>query len=721
MATFLLEVGTEELPASFVTAAIAQWQDRIPATLAEQCLTPTQVQVWGTPRRLAVVIDGLPPRQGDRTEEIKGPPAQAAFKDGQPTPAAAGFARKQGVDVGDLQVRSTPKGDFVFVQKTTPGQNTPDVLQALSLAWITGLEGKRFMRWGAGDLRFPRPIRWLVALWDDQVLPLTLDTGGDVLHSDRHSQGHRVLHPQPVSLAQAQDYQNALAAASVLVDPAQRQQRIEQQLVTAAKTVAGVAAIPPDLLGEVVQLVEWPTAVVGTFEPEFLALPPAVITTVMISHQRYFPLYQVSPDGTARTDLLPHFITISNGNPAKNDLIAAGNGRVIRARLADGQFFYGADCRQPLEDFLPQLEAVTFQEKLGSVAAKVERIGRIASHISQQLNLSADQCQLVQRSARLCKADLVTQMVYEFPELQGTMGQQYAQVCGEPEAVATAIAEHYLPKGAGDDLPQTLVGQVVALADRLDTLVSIFGLGLLPTGSSDPFALRRAAHGVINIIWGAQLPLNLGQLLAQATADFCATFPDQMDPDPLETHLREFFQQRLQTLLQDEQHLDYDLVKAVLGDGDPLALDRALAQVLDVADRARFLQTLRHDGRLTPLYETINRATRLAAQGDLGLEPLDPQPWVQPEAFQQPTEQAFYGGLQQLLPETAAAQVDRDYDRLVTALLAIAPQVSAFFDGDHSVLVMDPDPTVRQNRLNLLAILRNHGRVLGDFGAIVKQ
>lgn len=721
MATFLLEVGTEELPASFVAEALGQWHDRIPQSLQAQGLPWEAVQVWGTPRRLAVMISGLPDRQADRREEVKGPPAQAAFKDGQPTPAALGFARKQGVPVEALQVQATPKGDFVFVEKTIPGQPTPDLLAALVNPWITGLEGKRFMRWGMGDLRFPRPIRSLVVMWEDQVLPVTLATGDQPLVSDRVTSGHRVLHPQPVVLTQASDYQTALREAFVVVDPQEREARIRQEIHQGATQAGGVALVPEELLHEVVHLLEWPTAVVGDFGAEFLQLPPEVITMVMISHQRYFPLYQQDPATHPAAPLLPHFITLSNGDPQKRDLIAAGNGRVIQARLADGQFFYGTDCRKPLEDFLPALATVTFQEKLGSVADKVARLCKVAELLTEQLQFSPEDRALVARSAQLCKADLVSQMVYEFPELQGIMGRTYAQVSGEPGAVATAIEEHYWPKGAGDRLPQNPISQVVALADRLDTLVSIFGLGLLPTGSSDPFALRRAAQGVVNIIWGGQLTLDLGQILSQITRNFCQTFPDQMGAEPLENHLREFFLQRVRTLLQEEKAIDYDLVHGVVGDGDASYGQRALGNLLDVADRAQFLQNLRQEGRLGTLYEVINRATRLAAQGDLPLDALDPQPWVNPSHFQQPTEHAFYEALGHLLPQTQAAQRDRDYPRLVTALLDLAPTVSAFFDGDQSVLVMDPDPAIRQNRLNLLGILRNHGRVLADFGAIVKQ
>ncbi|HEY9874811.1 MAG TPA: glycine--tRNA ligase subunit beta, partial [Candidatus Obscuribacterales bacterium] len=495
MSTFILEVGTEELPASFVDEAIEQWLRRIPQSLTEYTLTTEAIDVYGTPRRLAVLIKGLPTQQTDREEEIKGPPAQAAFKDGKPTKAAEGFARKQGVELDALEVRATDKGDFVFVRKTISGRPTAEILTELAPQWILGLEGKRLMRWADGEIKFPRPIRWLVALFDDAVLPVELVNVSEIIKSDRISKAHRVLHPEAVTIPQADDYVEYMRSAYVDVNQNQRKSNIQEQVKAAAQKVGGVASIFPDLLQEVTNLVEWPTAVVGKFDPEFLSLPAEVITTVMVTHQRYFPVLK----SDNANELLPHFITISNGDPAKSDIIAAGNERVIRARLADGQYFYKADLAQPLESYLPQLEKVTFQEDLGSMGGKVERLGKIAGQIAEQLQLAEDDRKNIQRAALLCKADLVTQMVGEFPELQGVMGQKYAMASGEAEAVSTAIFEHYLPRGAGDRLPATLTGQVVGLADRLDTLVSIFGLGMLPTGSSDPFALRRAANAVTNI------------------------------------------------------------------------------------------------------------------------------------------------------------------------------------------------------------------------------
>ena len=715
MPAFLLEVGTEELPASFLSDALVQWQERIPQSLEANSLKGESVQVYGTPRRLAVVIKGLPSQQADREEEIKGPPAQAAFKDGQPTAAAIGFAKKQGVEMDALFLRPTDKGEFVFVQKRIPGRPVAEILTELIPQWIWGLEGKRLMRWGNGDARFSRPIRWLVALLDKTVLPLELVNGSKTIQSDRISQGHRVLYPEPVTIAQATDYITALKSAYVTVDPEERANIIKEQVKAVAENLGGYTVFYPDLLEEVTNLVEYPSTVVGKFEPEFLELPTEVITEVMVTHQRYFPVFK--PDSSEQ-ELLPNFITISNADPQKSDIVAVGNERVIRARLADGRFFYEADLTKPLESFLPQLEKVTFQEELGSVRAKVDRVVKIAERISTQLELVENQSQKIQRAALLCKADLVTQMVYEFPELQGIMGEKYALSSGEDGEVAKAIYQHYLPTGAGDNFPETLTGQIVGLADRLDTLVSIFGLGLIPSGSSDPFALRRAANAVVKITWFYNLPINLDDLLAQISTDFAVKY--HKDQASLTAALQEFFLQRIRTLLQEEK-IDYDLVNAVLGENDPEYTERALKDLLDVRDRALYLQQIRNDSTLDNIYETVNRSTRLAAQGDLDTKQLEPTTVVRQELFQKPSETALYNALIESVPQTQAAQQTRNYQLLVAALGKIAPAVSNFFDGPDSVLVMDSDPEIKRNRLHLLGLVRNHARVLADFGAIVKN
>jgi len=688
MANFLLEVGTEELPASFVSSALQQWRDRIPAQLAELFLPVSAVQVYGTPRRLAILLIGLPEKQGDRIVESKGPAVSAAFVNGdpkgEPTKALLGFMRAKGVTLQDLVVRETEKGAFVYGVQKLEGQSVEQILQSVAVSWITSLEGKRLMRWGHGDLRFPRPIRWLVALWDDQVLPLQL---GNV-QSDRYSQGHRVLHPQPVVIERAETYLDTLAQAGVIADPVQREQMIRQQIAKIGAELSAQPKIPEELLAEVVNLVELPTAIVGEFSAEFLSLPPEVVEMEMISHQRYFPLYDAGG-----THLLPKFITVSNGDPARCAVIAQGNARVIRARLSDGKFFYDSDRTQPLASFLPALAKVTFQEQLGSVSDKVARMQNILQllyrHIPN-LVLSQEQKAQIERTIHLCKADLVSQMVKEFPELQGVMGGYYALASGEPVAVAQGIKEHYQP------LPSCLTAQLTAVCDRLDTLVGIFSLGLLPTGSSDPFALRRAAVTIVQMAWREGWALNLSDLLPEVVKLFPC---DQ--PEELIAQLLRWLQQRIANLLQ-EQGIDYDIVDALFGNSDGDYTRRSLSNVSQILQRAQFLQASRSNGTLTAVYAVVNRASRLAVQAEGVMT-------VQPDKFSTSAEVNLYEALQNL------PSPQGQYDQLMSALVNIAPLLAEFFD---QVLVMADDPVQRANRLGLLQTIRDYSRHLADFSCL---
>jgi len=711
VANFLLEVGTEELPASFVIDALRQWQSKIPASLNDKQLNPSKISVYGTPRRLAVLITGLPQQQPDQSLEVKGPSLAAAFTggtvDGAPTKALQGFLKSKGVTLDDTFVQETDKGSFIYARQQILGRPTVEILQELAPSWITGLEGKRLMRWGNGDLKFPRPIRWLVALLDQEILPIALThTATESITANRFSQGHRVLSPGPVTIKKATDYVDALREASVIVDGAERRQKILDQLNALGELINATPEIPTDLLDEVTYLVEYPTAITGEFEREFLELPAPVIKTEMVSHQRYFPLH-VSQDPDK---LLPYFVTISNGNPEKSRLIAAGNGRVLRARLSDGKFFYDSDRAVHLGTFLPALSKVTFQEKLGSVADKVTRLRAIAQIVVNAIsNLSptaAEQAE-IDCTAALCKADLVSQMVKEFPELQGTMGYYYAQTSGESATVAQGIREHYQPRGAGDALPQSLPGQITAIADRLDTLVGIFGLGIIPTGSSDPFALRRAATGVVQITWENHYALNLPQLL-QGVIDLYQSHELLTEPAAtVQANLIKWFRQRCETLLQD-QGLDYDLVDAVLGVDDLGYTSINLSNLDTLQTRAQTLQQARRDATLGKVYEPVNRATRLASQGNLPLDVVDVSTVVEQATLTEAAEQNLYQAVLDL-PQNCS------YQTMMTALETLTPVLSKFFDD---LLVMAEDLGVRQNRLNLLGVIRNYSRQLADFSVI---
>ena len=706
MASFLLEVGTEELPASFIVDALRQWQERIPKNLDEHQLTTSKVSVYGTPRRLALLIEGLPTQQSDRRLEIKGPAIGSAFVDGnpqgEPTKALLGFAKSKGIDLKDIFIKETDKGAFVFANQQMVGRATTEILQELALIWITGLEGKRLMRWGNGDLKFPRPIRWLVSLFDSKILPIALEN----VQADRLSQGHRVLHPRSVIIDTAVDYVATLREAFVVVDGNERQKHIVTQINSIVELFGGKAEIPEDLLEEVTYLVEFPTAVIGEFEREFLELPQPVIKTEMVSHQRYFPVHSVdNPD-----QLLPRFITISNGDPDKSRLIAAGNGRVIRARLSDGKFFYDSDRAVHLETFLPLLEKVTFQAQLGSVAEKVERIRAIAkSVISSIANLETTEADevMIDRTAQLAKADLVTQMVKEFPELQGQMGYYYALSSNESMAVAAGIREHYQPRGASDSLPISLTGKIVAISDRIDTLVGIFGLGIIPTGSSDPFALRRAATGVIQIAWENGLALDLPKLLQAAIAIYVDKNLLAKPAEIVLENLYKWFKQRCETILS-EQSIDYDLVDAVMGTEDLAYTLQGLSNLIRIKERAHFLQRSRENATLAAIYEPIVRASRLAVQGSLDSVTLDVSSIINVDTLIEPAERDLYQAIADLPSQPSDEQ-------LMEGIKAIAPVLAKFFDD---VLVMAEDLQVRQNRLNLLGIIRNYSRQLADFSAI---
>jgi glycyl-tRNA synthetase beta chain len=708
MASFLLEVGTEELPASFIVDALRQWQERIPKNLDEHQLTTSKVSVYGTPRRLAVLIEGLPNQQSDRSLEIKGPAIGSAFVNGdpqgEPTKALLGFAKSKGIDLQNIFIKETDKGAFVFAHQQIIGRQTKDILQELAPTWITGLEGKRLMRWGNGDLKFPRPIRWLVSLFNSKLLPIALEN----VHSDRISQGHRVLHPRSVIIDTAIDYVATLREAFVVVDGNERQKHIVTQINSIVELFGGKAEIPNDLLEEVTYLVEFPTALIGEFEREYLELPQPVIKTEMVSHQRYFPVHSLkNPD-----QLLPRFITISNGDPNKSRLISAGNGRVIRARLSDGKFFYDSDRAVHLETFLPLLEKVTFQAQLGSVAEKVERIRAIAKVVIASIaNLETTEADkaIIDRTAQLAKADLVTQMVKEFPELQGQMGYYYALSSEEPVAVATGIREHYQPRGASDSLPTSLAGKIIAISDRIDTLVGIFGLGIIPTGSSDPFALRRAATGVVQIAWESDFALDLPKLLQAAIAIYAAKNLLATPAEAVLENLYKWFKQRYETILAD-QGIEYDLVNAVSGNEDLAYTLQGLSKLTRIKERAHFLQKSREDATLSAIYEPIVRASRLAVQGDLDSMTVDVTAIINPETLTESAERDLYKAI-------AALPSQPSDEQLMAGIIAIAPVLAKFFDD---VLVMAEDPQVRQNRLNLLGIIRNYSRQLADFRAILK-
>jgi len=703
-ADLLLEIGTEEIPARFIDGALEGLAAAARGTFAEHGLEFGAVRTMGTPRRLALCVTDLRLRQEDRVTEVRGPSRQAAFDaEGRPTRAALGFARAQGVDVADLEVRSTPAGDYVFAVRREAGRPAAQVLAEGLPELVARLEFPRTMRWGRGDFAFVRPIHWVVALLGKDEVRFSVAG----VASGRCSRGHRFLHPGPVEIDGPSAYVATMEAARVLVDPAARRERIRSQVEAAARAAGGRAAVDETLLTEVTHLVEWPEAVTGRFDEAFLDLPEAVLVTVMRHHQRYFPVV----DEAGR--LLPAFVTVANG--IAGQAVRLGNEGVLRARLADARFFHDEDLKAPLAERVERLGEVGFVEGLGSMRDKVERVRTLARHLVEAaghpdaagLPAASGLPAVVDRAALLCKADLVTQMVRELPELEGVMGREYALKSGEDPAVAQAIFEHTLPRFAGDALPDSPAGTILALADKLDTVAACFAAGIRPTGSQDPYGLRRQALGVVQVLLKAGLPLDLADLVDRALAGFGpaapnaeGTAPDR-EPDraSVRRDLLEFFSARLRTVL-DEAGISYDVADAVLDRGPG-------APVVTLA-RARALQEFKDRPAFADLKAAYIRVS--------GLGEKAPHARVAAERFTEPAERALWDAFQQAWAGGARALERGDYGAYLETMAALRPEVDRFFDG---VLVMTDDPAVRENRLALLRRVLEAMNAVGHVGKLV--
>jgi len=719
VSTFLLEIGTEELPADFARLALPQLEQMLRRDLGEARLGHGAIRCTSTPRRLAVQVADLEAAAPDLEEERKGPPAAQAFKDGVPTPAAVGFAKRCGIDPAALEVRETPKGPFVFATVLERGRSAPELLGEWIPQWISSLQGRRFMRWGSGESRFSRPVRWLVAMLDGQVVPVRLEGSDPEVVSGNTSRSHR-LHGGAVAISTAAAYDEALAAAGVQVDRGERAAWIRANVDQAAQALQATPDLPEDLFEELTDLVEAPLLIEGSVDEHYLSLPAEVLSTVMRAHQRYVPLYRQGSEQDplaldARSSLLPRFLCIGNGLPEALATVRRGNERVLKARLADAEFFVDADRAVPSIDRRDQLARVTFAAGLGSLLDRVERLEWCTDVLLELLELPAATASYARRAAHLCKHDLVSQMVGEFPELQGVMGGKYLLAEGEPRELALAVLEHYLPRGAGDALPESDAGAVVALAERLELLLSIYAKGERPSGSSDPYALRRAGNGVLQILWARGWSLNLQQLLERATAHWAQLLPEfKVDAAALAGELAEFLRQRLQSLLE-EGGTAVDLVQAVAGDGVPM--ERVITDPGDARQRAELLMTLRASGELAAVQAVVTRAARLAEKGDLPATVLSAAGVVDAALFEKSSEAGMLAVIEQLEPIATSDSADR-YSRLAQGLIAGASALAAFFDGEQSVMVMADDAAIRGNRLNLLGVLRNQAAVLADFSRI---
>lgn len=714
MEKLLFEIGTEEIPAKFMPGILKQLKELAAAKMQELRIPFEDITVYGTPRRMAFIADGVAETQADVVVEAKGPSVKIAYVSGAPSKAAQGFARGQGVDVKDLVVRD----NYVYAVKHLAGQPVVELLPGLLMDILTSLSFPKTMRWADYEFRFVRPIRWMVALFGDQIIPVEICG----VKSGKFSMGHRFMQQSLKAAAESQgllsaalskvgnkvysalagvkgaveipsagDYKKVMYDNFVMVDQDERRALILQQIKDLAAQNGGEAEINEDLLEEVNYLVEWPTALCGKFEEKFLSLPKECIITPMREHQRYFPV--LDEDG----NLLNKFITVRNGGSEHLDIVTHGNERVLRARLSDAEFFFNEDRATKLEDRLEKLKTVSFQEGLGNMYDKSERLVKMAEMLRFAINTPVDEEEL-RRCALLCKTDLVTGMVIEFTELQGVMGREYALLDGEKPEVATGIFEHYLPRFAGDALPATTIGRIVGIGDKLDNICATFSRGLAPTGSQDPYALRRQALGVINILLDANYHISLAKIIA-GTLYLLDIKPEETGK--LVPQIMEFFKQRLRNLLMD-QGIRYDVIDAVFA-------DKRNDDMVDLAVRCKALAAYVEAGNAEPLVQVSVRVSNLCKK-------IEKEVAISGALFKDESENKLHEVVAAVSKEIIPEIVLYDYAAVLKAGEKVIEPVNAFFDN---VMVMDEDENVKNNRLALLEEVRGIVNAVGDLSLLV--
>jgi len=686
----LLEIGLEEVPARFVRGAMNQLKDKTEKWLETSRLAHDEVRAYATPRRLTVHVVGLADKQEDMKEEVKGPARKIALDEtGAWSKAALGFSRSNGVEPDALFFKELGGVEYVYANKSSKGVETASLLPDALPALVTSLTFPKNMRWGSHELRYVRPIRWLVALHGEDVVPFEIAG----VASGRTTRGHRFLGAE-TELAKPADYVEQLRKQHVIADVAEREAAILAGIREMSEQRGWQIAVKEDLLEEVLFLVEMPTVLSGSFDPAFLDIPQDVLITSMREHQRYFPV--LGSDGK----LQPHFVTVRNGDALSLDVVARGNEKVLRARLSDAKFFYEEDKRLVIADAMAKLENVVYHEELGTVADKVRRVRAIADQLARHLLASDDVLANVSRAADICKFDLVTQMVYEFPELQGIMGEDYARKAGEQEAVACAIREHYSPHHAGDRPPASQTGAIVGIADKIDTIVGCFSIGIVPTGSQDPYALRRQAAGIVSTILEHRMELTLAELFDIAFEVHGARGFKRELYD-IRRDLEEFFSLRVKNVLA-EQEIRYDVIDAVLGSGNSdvrrtLLRARALQQQA-ASDMAGF----------KPAVEAFNRVCNLAAKSE--------SRQVDALLFADPAEGALFEAWQTAHGAFLKAAAEARLDDALSALASLSERIAAYFEA---VMVMADDQAVRNNRLAVLGLIADDIRSFADFSKLV--
>lgn len=668
--TLAFEIGTEEIPAFDLAGAVKQLSTMVPSLLDDAAIPHGAVKIFSSPRRLIVISEEIPEATEEKNEVFKGPSAKIAFDaEGNPTKAAQGFARGKGVDPSSLVVED----GYVYARTHTPSVNVASLLSSVLNKIIHGLSWPRSQRWGVQSEYFTRPVRWIVALFGNEVIDFTFAG----LVAGRTTYGHRFLAPGPFEVADADSLVDVVRSASVIPSEAEREQVIREGVAKAEAETGFTAVLHPKTLVEVINLAEYPTVLVGTFDEEFLKVPEEIIVDAMLVHQRYFPLY--GKDGK----LTNRFIVVSNGDPACAETIVDGNERVVRARLYDAKFFYDEDLKQPLESYVDHLGEVVFQEKLGTMLDKTNRIQRLADHLAEDAGLAGQDLSDVERAARLCKADLVTSAVVEFTSVQGVMGSYYAAASGETAQVAQAIEQHYRPRFAGDEAPDTVVGKIVAIADKLDTVCGLFAVGQGPTGSSDPFALRRSAIGIVAMLSGKDaVEVSLVAAIDAALASY-AQQGIEFDTDAARRDVIEFFITRTKVMMRDAGN-SIDAIDAVLSAG--------IQEPVELINRVSALEAARSEQPevFEDLATAYARANNLC-DSKLGTEVN--------EGLLSEVEQALVRAVCQAESNVASALENNNYAAALSELAALRKPIDLFFEN---TMVMDEDQTLRENRLRLL-------------------
>jgi glycyl-tRNA synthetase beta chain len=709
MPDFLLEIGCEEIPARMIDAASQELRERVSALLIRERLAASEITHFDTPRRLAVMASGIPAAQPDVTEQVNGPSVSVAYNDGQPTPAAHAFAKKAGIDVSQLEKITTPKGEYLAARVTRKGRSATEILAENLPKEISSIYWPKNMYWRKTNERFVRPVRWLVAMLDSATIPL--EFGG--IQAGNASHGHRVLSHGDVIISRAGSaYVNALRAAKVL-SRCEREQQIRKALDAATRTIAGVRWREDKVLLEtVVNLTEFPSAILGGFDPQFLALPEEVLVTVMRDHQKYFAL----EDSSGK--LLPHFLAVLNTDGDPQALIRHGNERVLRARFNDARFFWETDQKRSLLERLDSLRNVTFQKDLGSYYEKTRRVQRLCSWLSEIIKQGGITVRagVVHKAACLAKTDLTTELVKEFTELQGIVGGLYARAQeldhSLPEATRLAIADtiydHYKPESTEDSVPRSIEGAVLSVGDKADTIAGMFSLGLVPSGSKDPFALRRQANGIVKVIAEKKLPLRLADLMRDARAGYKGSAAEKkfVNDAKFDEDVRIFFRERLEFYLKDVRGYAYDVVKAVLAaDAD---------DVVDALSRAEAVKQVMHMPEFQAIGAACKRMRNILRQA--AEKNIDPA-----AKFVELADSADEEKNLMALMESASAKVEghrrgKDYLEALLLLSTAREPVDRFFD---KVMVMVDDAKVRANRLALLRTLLKEFSTIADFSEIV--